>query len=227
VEIPPEEVPALQKQIIRKCNLEGKPVIIATQMLESMIREPSPTRAETSDVANAVFDGADAVMLSGETSVGAHPLETVRVMGRIIAAVEKQPVDRRRIFERAFGNVADRHDALARAACVLAEQLGAAAIVAVTHSGRTARVLARYRPAQPIVAITDEERTLRALSLVWGIRGFVLGEVQKDSDAALQRIQERLVEEGYARPGDDLVLLAGQPLFAEVSTNLVKVERVG
>jgi pyruvate kinase len=212
--------------IIRKCNEEGRPVIIATQMLESMIDHPTPTRAETSDVANAVFDGADAVMLSGETSVGAYPVEAVNVMSRIIAAVEAQPIGRKRVFEQTFGHGADRHDALARAACMLAEQLGTAAIATVTHSGRTARVLARYRPVQPIVAITDQERTLRALSVVWGVRGFVFGEMQKDSDSALARIQERLAGEGFVRPGDDLVILAGQPLFAEVSTNFVKLERV-
>ncbi len=146
VELPPEDVPILQKMIIRKCNRVGKPVIVATQMLESMIHSPTPTRAEASDVANAVVDGCDAVMLSGETSVGSYPLEAVRIMDRIISKVESEGVGRSRVLDRSVASVEGRPDALGRAACVLAEQMRAAAIVVVTRSGQTARIISHYRP---------------------------------------------------------------------------------
>jgi len=224
VELPPEEVPVLQKRITRKCHAAGKPVIIATQMLESMIQNPAPTRAETSDVANAVVDGTDAVMLSGETSVGKYPLETVEIMQRIILTVE---ADRSgRSPGGAQSAVENRHDALGRAACVLAEQMKAAAIVTVTHSGQTARALARYRPDIPIIAVTDNDRTLRQLTVVWGVRGLVVDNLGVDSDKALESIQERLVASGSVRRGEYVVLLAGQPFFARGSTNFIKVEKI-
>jgi pyruvate kinase len=227
VESPPEDVPMLQKEIIRKCNAAGKPVIIATQMLESMVANPRPTRAEASDVANAVMDGGDAVMLSGETSVGAYPVETVSMMDRIIRRAEETMGRSRRGALVTAGVVLSRHDALGQAACVLAEQMSAAAIVAVTRSGQTARVLARYRPDVPIVAITDSERTLRRLALVWGVRGMVVENLPGDSDEALQVIQERLLADGVVERGANIVMLAGQPFFARGSTNFIKVERIG
>jgi pyruvate kinase len=226
VELPPEEIPVLQKRITRKCNAAGKPVIIATQMLESMIQNPVPTRAEASDVANAVVDGADAVMLSGETSVGKYPLETVEIMGRIIRTVESERPEHLRLPESSHGTVADRHDALGRAACVLAEQMKAAAIVTVTNSGQTARALARYRPEIPIIAVTDSDQTLRQLGIVWGVRGLVVENLGVDSDKALQNVQERLVVSGIVRRGQYIVLLAGQPFFARGSTNFIKVEKI-
>ncbi len=226
VELPPEDVPILQKRIIRKCNDAGKPVIVATQMLESMIGSPTPTRAEASDVANAVLDGGDAVMLSGETSVGKYPLEAVEIMSRIIARAESAHSTGRRALERVSRAVENRHDALGRAACVLAEQMNAAAIVAVTRSGQTARVLARYRPDPPIIAITDSVKALRVLSLVWGVHGAVIGDLNEDSDRALQKIQEHLLQAGFVRRGEYVVLLAGQPFFARGSTNFIKVEQV-
>ena len=225
VELPPEDVPMLQKQIIRKCNEMGKPVIVATQMLESMIKNPRPTRAEASDVANAVLDGCDAVMLSGETSVGSYPVETVEIMNRIIVKAEVVLRERGRPPEGT--QVADRHDALGRTACLLAEQMGAAAIVTVTQSGQTARVLSRYRPEPQIIAITDKEKTLRALNLIWGIRGMVVNSLGENSDRALQNIQQVLLESGAVSPGEYVVLLAGQPLLARGSTNFIKVEKIG
>jgi pyruvate kinase len=211
--------------IIARCNAAGKPVIVATQMLESMIGAPTPTRAEASDVANAVLDGVDAVMLSGETSVGKYPAEAVRIMDRIIRKVEAERPGRR--HPEAHAAVENRHDALARSACVLAEQMRAAAIVTVTNSGQTARAIARYRPAPPIVAVTGSARTLRSLGLVWGVRGMVVDSPGSDSDSALARIQEGLLAAGFVRRGEYIVLLAGQPLLARGSTNFIKVEKTG
>jgi pyruvate kinase len=226
VEMPPEDVPMLQKQIIRKCNEAGKPVIVATQMLESMISNPRPTRAEASDVANAVVDGCDAVMLSGETSVGKYPVEAVQIMNRIILKAESVLRERPSSMRWREMLPGDQHDAIGRAACLLAEQMKAAAIVAVTRSGETARVLARYRPDPPIIAITDTEKTLRTLNLVWGIQGMVMSSLGTDSDKALADIRQRLVDSGAVQHGDNVVMLAGHPFFARGSTNLIKVERI-
>lgn len=227
VEMEPEEVPILQKQIVAQCNAAGKPVIIATQMLESMIENPRPTRAETNDVANAVLDGADAVMLSGETSVGRYPLEAVATMNRIIARAEIECAlpGRRSLF--AEGAASSRHEALGQAACVLAQQMHAAAIVTVTRSGQTARVVSRYRPSVKIIAVTAEPGILRALGLVWGVRGLVIPDLADDSDKALQRIQERITAAGWVQPGEYVVLLGGQPFLERGSTNFIKVEKIG
>jgi pyruvate kinase len=226
VEMPPEDVPILQKRIVRACAAAGKPVIIATQMLESMIHNPIPTRAEANDVANAVMDGADAVMLSGETSVGSYPLETVQMMDRIIQRVEEERAQSERSHEGEVEVMASRHDALARAACVLGEQMNATAIVAVTNSGQTARALAKYRPTLPIVAITDRPQTLRRVAILWGVRGMLMSALGVESDKALQTIQEQLLISGIVKKGDYVVLLAGLPFFARGSTNIIKVEKI-
>jgi pyruvate kinase len=227
VELPAEDVPLLQKMIVGRCNGAGKPVIIATQMLESMINSSTPTRAEVSDVANAVLDGGDAVMLSGETSVGKYPVETVRIMARIVRKVESERQGKRPLIIESGVTVENRHDALGRSACVLADQMRAAAIVTVTNSGQTARVIARYRPDPPIIAVTDNTRTLRSLGLVWGVRGLMIENLGDNSDSALARVQERLVASGLVNRGEYIVLLAGQPLFARGSTNFIKVEKIG
>jgi pyruvate kinase len=227
VELPAEDVPILQKMIVARCNGAGKPVIIATQMLESMVNSPTPTRAEVSDVANAVLDGGDAVMLSGETSVGKYPVETVRIMARIILKVESERHGRRHLSIEARTTVENQHDALGRSACVLADQMRAAAIVTVTNSGQTARVIARYRPDPPIIAVTDSARTLRSLGVCWGVRGLVMENLGDDSDSSLARVQERLVASGLVKRGEYIVLLAGQPFFARGSTNFIKVEKIG
>lgn len=226
VELSPEDVPILQKIITTKCNETGKPVVIATQMLESMIGSPTPTRAEASDVANAVLDGGDAVMLSGETSIGKYPLEAVQLMSRIALKVEAEHHGGRRILDRPLGVVESRLDALGRAACVLAEQMNAAAIVCVTHTGSTAKVLSRYRPQPQVVAVTTREKILRRLKLVWGINGFVIDNLEDDSDKALSAIQNKLIDSGLVRRGEYVVLLAGQPFFARGSTNFIKVEKI-
>jgi pyruvate kinase len=226
VEVPPEEVPLHQKSIIARCNHVGKPVIVATQMFESMITSPVPTRAEANDVANAVLDGADAVMLSGETSVGAYPVEAVAMMTRIINNVETH-AGKSRIHEEWLPEGEKAHqEALGRAACVLAEQIHAAAIVAVTQSGATARIVSHYRPRTPIVAVTTSALTLRRLNLVWGVRGMIVEETNQNSDQTLRVVERSLTEEGVLRSGDAYVLIAGQPLFAGGGTNFVKVERV-
>lgn len=226
VELPPEDVPILQKMIIKKCNHAGKPVIVATQMLESMIHNPTPTRAEASDVANAVVDGCDAVMLSGETSIGSYPLEAVRIMDKIIGKIESEGVGRLRVVDRHDAAVEGRPDALGRAACVLAEQMRAAAIVVVTRSGQTARIVSHYRPSPRVIAITDRPAILRSLNLYWGVQGVVIDELAGDSDKALQDIQEKLIATGMVERGEYVVLLAGQPFFAQGSTNFIKVEKV-
>jgi pyruvate kinase len=227
VEMPPEEVPILQKRIVALCNAAGKPVIIATQMLESMIENPRPTRAETNDVANAVLDGGDAVMLSGETSVGHYPLEAVTMMNRIILRAEAEQGLPGRRPSPLETTVSNRHEALGQAACMLAQQMHAAAIVAVTRSGQTARVLSRYRPSPKIIAVTADARTLQMLGLAWGVRGLVIPDLDDDSDKALHRIQERLAAGGWVRPGEYVVLLGGQPFLARGSTNFIKVEKIG
>ncbi len=226
VELSPEDVPVLQKQIIRKCNEVGKPVVIATQMLESMIHSPTPTRAEASDVANAVFDGGDAVMLSGETSVGEYPLEAVRMMERIVRRVESEWEQAHRILDRPLGQVESRREALGRAACVLAEQMGAAAVVTITHSGNNARIVSRYRPRPPIIAVTDRAKVVRRLKLIWGVRSLLVDSSNDNSDLAVGKIRDRMIQLGLLKEGDHVVVLAGQPLFAKGSTSFVRVEKV-
>lgn len=226
VELQAEEVPLIQKMIVRKCNQAGKPVIIATQMLESMIENPRPTRAEANDVANAVLDGADAVMLSAETSVGSYAIESVHTMDRIIRHAET--IARDRLGEGLEGiRYDDMFDAIARAAAVLAKQLGARAIVPVTHSGSTALRISKYRPPAPIVAITGRERILRRMNLVWGVRGIIVPELDVDSDTAFERIEDELVQRGFVRKGDYVVFTAGIPLMSKGTTNTIKVVRVG
>jgi pyruvate kinase len=226
VELSPEEVPILQKRIVRKCNEVGKPVVIATQMLESMIQSPTPTRAEASDVANAVLDGGDAVMLSGETSIGKYPLDAVKIMDRIVRRVEAEGVVLFRILDRPTGQVESRREALGRAACVLAEQMGAAAIVTITHSGNNARIVARYRPHIPIIAVTDRAKVVRRLKLVWGVRSLLVDKSDDNSDLAVGKIRDRMIHLGLLKEGDHVVVLAGQPLFAKGSTSFVRVEKV-
>jgi pyruvate kinase len=226
VEMPPEEVPVLQKRIIRLCNDAGKPVIVATQMLESMIGNPTPTRAEANDVANAVIDGADAVMLSGETSVGKFPVEAVAMMNRVALTAEASGLSPRFVESMHPLCRGQIQEALGRAACVLAEEMKAAAVVAVTRTGATARVVARYRPSPPIVAVTASEQTVRALSLVWGIRGFVLQNTDREVNTALLNIERQLVEGGFVQKGEAVVLLAGQSFFDGRATNILRVEKV-
>ena len=226
VEMMPEDVPILQKMIVRKCNEAGVPVIIATQMLESMIENPRPTRAEASDVANAVLDGADAVMLSAETSVGKYPVDTVQTMDRIICRAEIRRHDHLGIKQIPAEIQENVFDAIARAACVLARQVNATAIVPITHSGATAVKISKYRPESRIIAVTSDERILRSLNLVWSVRGMTIKDFIHDNDTVFRRIIERLKQEGYVERGDLVVFTAGLPLRALGTTDTVNVERV-
>ncbi|MGC8654262.1 MAG: pyruvate kinase [Candidatus Kryptoniota bacterium] len=224
VEVPIEDVPILQKMIIRKCNEYGRPVITATQMLDSMIREPRPTRAEATDVANAVFDGTDAVMLSGETSAGNFPVESVKIMDMIIRRAEPRLIEYERKLE--FKEVRnDFTDSIADAACELSEHLGASIIVSISITGTTARALSKHRPAASIFALTDDINVVRKLTLVWGVEPVEVKYIS-DTDAMLAQISGILKSNGIASTGDVFVLTAGTPLLARGTTNTLRIERV-
>ncbi|HTX19709.1 MAG TPA: pyruvate kinase [Bacteroidota bacterium] len=225
VECPTEYVPIAQKLICKKANNAGKPVIIATQMLESMIENPRPTRAEANDVANAVLDGADAVMLSGETSVGKYVVEVVRTMDLIIRRSEVEYRDRLDLEDAFVTDQGSVFRALGRSACVLAKEIGAAAIVPITHSGDTAMTIAKYRPYGKIIAVTDRERIRRRLNLVWGVRSLLVPKIA-DTDTTFETIHTQLLGSEYVKKGDYIVLTAGIPLLARGTTNTVKVEKI-
>lgn len=225
VECALEEVPIAQKMICKKATIAGKPVIIATQMLESMIENPRPTRAEANDVANAVLDGADAVMLSAETSVGKYVVETVKTMDMIIRKAEEDEPDRLDVADPQSSDKANVFKALGRSACVLAQQIGAAAIVPITHSGETAKTIAKYRPSAKIIAVTDREYVRRYLNLVWGVRSILIPKLA-DTDTTLSLIHEELLRSHYVKSGDYIVMTAGIPLLARGTTNTLKVEKI-
>jgi pyruvate kinase len=225
VEIGAERVPTIQKQLIHGCNELGVPIITATQMLESMISSPTPTRAEASDVANAVFDGTDAVMLSAETASGQYPFETVRTMGRIVLDAERS----RDNFSRHRDNPAlpgSVVDAIEHSAASIAKQVGAVAIACLTHSGMAARTLAKYRPTTPIVAIMDNEASLRKLAFVWGVRGTIIPKIVATDDL-FAMVEKVLQSNGWAEAEDLVVVTAGIPTLRRGTTNMIKVHRVG
>ncbi len=221
VELPPEEVPLLQKEIVRKCNRAGKPVIIATQMLKSMTENPAPTRAEVADVANAILDGTDAVMLSEETAVGKYPIEAVRMMSRIAERIERSSAIYRR-YEMSGGTVTE---AIGESACQIADRIGAAAIIPSTTSGSTAKLVAKFRPRTPIIAVTYTERVRNKLALVWGVSP-VQVEFFKDTDAMLKLSIEAAAKAAGLPSGSLVVITAGVPFGVPGTTNLIKVERV-
>ena len=225
VELPPEEVPLAQKRIVRTARLAGKPVIVATQMLESMIAAPAPTRAEASDVAGAVFDGADAVMLSGETAAGQYPAEAVSMMDRIVTRVEQDP-GWRQVMDTgrpvADGSVSA---AISAASCQVARSIGARAIAAFTSSGVTALRVARERPSQPVLAIVTEVAVARRLALAWGVHA-VLAEDARTMTEAVTRAGRLAREEGFARHGDTVVVAAGIPFGQAGTTNSLRVTTV-
>jgi pyruvate kinase len=225
VEIPLEKVPLVQKDLIRKCNRAGKPVITATQMLESMVDSPVPTRAEVTDIANSIFDGTDAIMLSEETAVGLYPVEAVKVMTRVALETESSLPYDKIVREKGSDLEPVTDDAIAYAACNTARQLGAAAIVAFTMSGSTARRVAKYRPGIPILAATPIPRQLRRLLLSWGVYPYEVPEPATVHDLFAEGIRLCL-EAGIARKGDLIVITAGLPIAIPGTTNLLKVERV-
>jgi len=225
VEVPAEQVPAIQKRIIQACRRTGKPVIVATQMLESMVTAPVPTRAEASDVATAIYDGADAVMLSAESASGRFPVEAVRIMSRIIAHTEGDPEYRKSIDASRSPPHAVAADAIGEATRHVAALLHAACTVAYTSSGYSALRLARERPWAPIVGMTPRVETARRLALVWGVFAVVSDEV--DSVAGMTDAARRTVAaERFGQPGDTIVISAGMPFSTAGTTNLLRIAQV-
>jgi pyruvate kinase len=225
VEIPLERVPLAQKEIIRRCNHAGKPVITATQMLESMMNSPHPTRAEVTDIANSIFDGTDAIMLSGETAIGRYPVEAVQVMMKIALNTEAALPYSKMLLDKGADLEPQTDDAISYAACHTAHQLGAAAIVAFTSSGSTARRVSKYRPGIPILAATPSPKQRRRLLLSWGVYPYEIAEPSDIADLLAQGARLSL-ETGVARKGDLIVITAGIPIGMAGTTNLLKVERV-
>jgi len=226
VEIPAEEVPLVQKRMIAKCNLAGKPVITATQMLDSMQRNPRPTRAEASDVANAIFDGTDAIMLSGETAAGKYPVESVLTMARIAEKAESALEYREILTKQSLAQQRTVTEAISQAVANSAMDLDAKAIITSTESGYTARMISKYRPKSPIIAVTPHERVTRRLALVWGVIP-VVGEVAKNTDDMFENAVDAAVRMGHVRLGDLVIITAGVPVGRTGTTNLIKVHHVG
>ena len=223
VELPFEEVPIAQKRIISLANRLGRPVITATQMLESMIQNPRPTRAEASDVANAIIDGTDAVMLSGETAAGQYPRLAVEAMTRIITEIESHPQPWRRDERVAREGVVSTEDAIAAASAAAVRMLSAPCLAVVTKSGASARVVASHRPNVPILGLTDSKRAYRQLALVWGVIPELVPHCdtyEEMSGIGLDRVRER----GLAQPGDRIIFTAGVPFDTPGTTNMLKVE---
>ncbi len=222
VEIPLEEVPGIQKMLIRRANQLGKPVITATQMLHSMVRSPRPTRAEATDVANAVLDGTDAVMLSDETAVGHYPDKAVQFIARIIADAEKHyPHDR-------YLRVAPKKEvdiSVAHASCILAEHLDVSAIVAPTQSGRTAEFVSRFRPQSPILGLSPNPATVRRLCLFWGCIPSIVPD-PRDTDDMIEKAAQTALRTGHVSKGDLVVITAGHPVWVAGTTNMLRVKRL-
>ncbi len=222
VETPPEQVPLVQKKIIKQANQKGKPVIIATQMLESMISEPVPTRAEVSDIANAIFDGADALMVTGETAMGEYPVDVIKVLNKVVHETE-QTID----FDTVHQSIGRNHtaDAISHATCQVAQDLSASCIVTMTHSGSTALMISRYRPNVPVVALTPIASTCRKLSIVWGIAPLTIEEYQNADD--IPRIAEKTLKNNkLIKTGKRYVITGGIPVGIPGTTNYLTILKV-
>jgi pyruvate kinase len=226
VEIPIEEVPLLQKVIIEKCNKAGIPVITATQMLDSMIRNPRPTRAEASDVANAIFDGTDAIMLSGESASGRYPLEAAKTMSRIAQAAESKLDYEAILNSKTENHIQNVPNAISLATCTSAVELNASAIITATQSGHSARMVSKYRPACPIIAVTPSDKVARALALNWGVFP-VLAPAMISTDELIEKSVAISLNSGYVANGDLVIIAAGVPVSLSGSTNMMKVHIVG
>ena len=222
VEVPPEDVPGLQKLIIRTCRHAGKPVVVATQMLESMVHSPTPTRAEASDVATAVYDGADAVMLSAETAVGEYPAEAVAMMDRIIYRVERDPAYRKIMEAERHAPEATAADAITAAARQVAGTVAAAAVVTFTSTGSTTFRAARERPNVPILGLTPNPATARLLAMVWGVHPVLTRELHSFAEMVNDAIRVAS-NEGFAGPGERLVITAGVPFGTPGATNILRI----
>ena len=228
VELPSERVPLIQKRIIRECNEAGKPVITATQMLESMIGNPRPTRAETSDVANAILDGTDAVMLSGETAAGLYPVAAVEIINRIahdVEAEQEEKLPRSFMVENSTFHQ-NIPDVIGQGACQVADHVGAAAILAFTQTGSTATLVAKYRPSLPIYAVTPTQQVRRHLALYRGVSSLRV-DIQGDTEAQIASVEKVVLEKGLLKPGDVVVITMGSPVSAPGTTNLLKIHRLG
>ncbi len=227
VELSAEEVPPIQKRIISLCNKNGTPVITATQMLESMIHNPRPTRAEASDVANAILDGTDAVMLSGETAVGKFPVTCVQTMHRIVNLIEKNvPSVNLKTRRRHSDQKYSISSTIGFSACQAADLIDAAMIVCLTQSGTTARMISRYRPKQPLIAITHTERSLRRLNLVWGVLPHSIHEFGDNIDEAITDILKIIKRKSPVKKGDKIVITAGLPFHTRRGTNMLRIEEI-
>ncbi|WP_031506714.1 pyruvate kinase [Streptomyces megasporus] len=226
VEMPLETVPLVQKRAVKLARRNAKPVIVATQMLDSMIDSSRPTRAEASDVANAVMDGTDAVMLSGETSVGKHPVETVKTMGKIVAAAEEDMLAKGLPPLTEDGKPRTQGGAVARAAAEMGDFLGAKFLVAFTQSGDTVRRLSRYRSPIPVLAFTPDPSTCAQLNLTWGVETF-LGPTVQSTDEMVRQVDEQLLRIGRCQKGDKVIITAGSPPGVPGTTNMVRVHHIG
>ncbi|HEV7767351.1 MAG TPA: pyruvate kinase, partial [Thermoanaerobaculia bacterium] len=230
VELPTEAVPIVQKKILARASRFGRFAITATQMLESMTTNSRPTRAEASDVANAIFDGSDAVMLSAETASGKYPVEAVQVMARIAFAAEAnrqlQSYEWEREPFRKHSELDEFTDALAGAANYAAEQLDAKFIVVFTQSGFAARLMSKFRPKVPIIALTPSSWVARRMNLLWGVQPFVLKDAGEFHELIVDRVDDYLLAKDIVRPGDRLVILMGSPIYQRAKTNLLRVHRV-
>ncbi|WP_079708277.1 pyruvate kinase [Paraliobacillus ryukyuensis] len=226
VEIPPEDVPLVQKEMIHKCNVAGKPVITATQMLDSMQRNPRPTRAEASDVANAIFDGTDAIMLSGETAAGDYPVEAVQTMSNIATKAETS-LDHASVLDNlSKSSDVTITDAISQSVNHSAMNLNVDAILTPTVSGHTARMISKYRPEAPIIALTFDERITRRLALVWGVQT-IKGTLAYSTDDVLDLAIQRGLSTGYFKRGDRVIITAGVPVGESGTTNLMKIHVIG
>ncbi len=221
VEMRPEKVPLIQKQIIQLCNQKGIPVITATQMLDSMIQNPRPTRAEASDVANAIMDGTDAVMLSGESAVGKYPVESVKMLARI--ATEVEPAVE---FVNYPPSRLDDADAISEALHAIESAIELQCVVAFTETGYTAKLASQERPRVPIVAYTPDPKIYRQLSLNWGVRPIILHEVREDLDGVLAQVEADLMQRNFAAPGDKVLVMGGIPFGKAGSTNFLKIHTI-
>jgi len=225
VEMPTEELPVIQKHIISECNRLETPVITATQMLDSMIEHPRPTRAEASDTANAVFDGSDAVMLSGETSVGKYPVNAVDTMNTIVITAERHITTSRHSLKYNPGTYSSIEKSVCHSAAMLAEEKNAAAIICLTRSGRTALLLSGFRTHVPIVAFTDKIEVARYLNIVWGVRTEMIDKLA-DTDSTLAAAKQKAKEAGWIKKDDTAVFTAGTPLWKDSPTNTVIIQKI-
>ena len=223
VEIPQEQVPLIQKKIISMANKSGKPVIIATQLLETMVESPTPTRAEISDIANAIFDGTDALLVTGETAVGKFPDKVVEVLNQVIVETEKT-IDYSNILQP-IGHEHHTADAISHATCQIANDMNINIILSLTHSGSTARMIARYKPSASIIALTPVEKTYRQLSIIWGVSSKIINEYSNTDD--IPSVSTKFIDDNnILNKGDKYVVTGGVPIGIAGTTNFVFVQKV-